>query len=256
MTKIFVDEPLAIEKVLEINGDNHHHLQVVKTLAGDEILIGDEKFNEFKAEVINVTKKNYVVKIKTRTYKVLRPIRDVTLYVSLPKRKKFEDIIFKCTQAGVSEFVPFISSRTIKKIKDKKVIERWKKKARYGAELCGRKCIPSVNEIISYEEAIYDFSERKFNSGILLWEEKENKYISKNDMGIKMAVFIGPEGGFNNREVRLAIDNGIKIRSLGKLVMDVETACIAGVSLLLCQSPYPPLVKGGIRGDSDKGIYG
>ncbi len=84
----------------------------------------------------------------------------------------------------------------------------------------------------------------------------KDKYISKNDMGIKMAVFIGPEGGFNNREVRLARDNGIKIRSLGKLVMDVETACIAGVSLLLCQSPYPPLVKGGIRGDFDKGIYG
>lgn len=238
MIKIFVEVPLAPGKVFEIKGENHHHLQVIRVNKGDEIVVGDNDFCEFIAEITDVTKKGYLARTSAMSLKVPSPIRDITLYVSLPKRKKFEDIIFKCTQVGVSEFVPIVSSRTIKRLKDtnnKKLLDRWEKKARYGAELSGRKRIPHIGDIISFEKAVGYFIKRKFCSGILFWEQEgKTKYLSKKDMADKMAVFIGPEGGFSQSEIEFAGDNGIKIRSLGKLVMEVETACIAGVSLLLC----------------------
>jgi 16S rRNA (uracil1498-N3)-methyltransferase len=238
MIKIFVDKAIKAGDVIEIVGANHHHLQVVHVDVEDEILVGAGNFGEYIAQVISVTKKGYTVKIKSKSQENVIPVRKITLYISLPKKKKLEDIIFKCTQVGISEFIPMTTSRTIKKIKEKnmeKILDRWKKKARYGAELSGRKIIPSIKNIINFNDAVKDYRDKKFDSGILFWEEEgNNNYITENDLSDKMAVFIGPEGGFSETETNYAKDNGLKIRSMGKLVMDVETACIAASALVLC----------------------
>jgi 16S rRNA (uracil1498-N3)-methyltransferase len=239
MIKIFVDEALEAGRVLEIKGDNHQHLKVIRIEVEEEILIGDINFNEYVAEVISITKKGYTVSVKKASAQNLVPSRKVILYISLPKRKKFEDIIFKCTQVGVSEFVPMVSSRTIKNLKDKdfdRILGRWKKKARYGAELSGRKTIPVISDkILSFKEALEDFKKKNAGSGILFWEENTGIFVSENDLAGDMAVLIGPEGGFSEEEVREAKDYGFKIRTMGKLVMDVETACVAAASTLLCR---------------------
>lgn len=237
MTKIFIDLPLKVGDNFKIKGNNYRHLSVLKKNIGEEILVGDNKFDEFKARIIEITKKGYAARITTETQNMNVPIRYVTLYVSLPKKKKFEDIIFKCTQLGISEFIPIISYRTIKKIKNKNSdIEytRWRKKALQGAELSCRKRIPSIGNVMNFKDALEDYYKKYVDSGVLLWEKSGYKYISKNDFADKMAIFIGPEGGFSETEIKQAVKIGIKIRTLGNLIMDVETASIAGASVILC----------------------
>ncbi|MEA3507166.1 MAG: RsmE family RNA methyltransferase, partial [Elusimicrobiota bacterium] len=206
--------------------------------AGDAVIVGDSNFREFKAKVIEVSKDSYVVKVKSKVEICRVPPRKITLFVSLPKKKKMENIIFKCTQLGVEEFIPVISSRTIKKITSRqreKTYERWRKKARKGAEISMRKNLPVIRETVNFKEALEIYSREKFGSGIIFWEQNENqKYIQEKDIALKMAVFIGPEGGFSSKEVEAAIKAGLKMRTLGALILDVETAVIAGVSRLLC----------------------
>ncbi len=239
MSKIFINELLAQGKIFEIKGDNHHHLDVIRVRVGDEILVGDKDFNEFKTEIIDFTKKGYRAKVKEPSSNAIIPQRNVTLYISLPKGKKIEDIIYRCSQIGISRIVPVISERTIKRPAAKnckKVIERWEKKARYGAELSCRKTVPEINNVLIFSEALDHYKQNNFRSGLLLWEEEGGiNYITRNDLSEKMAVFIGPEGGFCMKEVEEAKDNGLMIRSLGRLVMEVEPAAIAASALVLCR---------------------
>jgi 16S rRNA (uracil1498-N3)-methyltransferase len=237
--KIFIDSPLSVGAVEEIKGYNRHHLAVAGVSAGDAVIIGDSNFREFKAEVIEVSKDSYIVKVKSEVEICRLPPRKITLFVSLPKKKKMENIIFKCTQLGVEEFVPVVSSRTIKKITSrqrKKIYERWLKKARKGAEISMRKNLPGIRDEINFNKALEIYSREGFDSGIIFWEQNEaQKYIQEMDLAPKMAVFIGPEGGFSSKEVGAALAAGIRMRTLGPLILDVETAAIAGVSRLLCR---------------------
>ncbi|MFC2062052.1 RsmE family RNA methyltransferase [Elusimicrobiota bacterium] len=109
MTKIFVDNPLRKGSIIKITGDNYHHLDVVKKNIGDVISVGDSLGKGFNALIKNKGNKEYLIEITNEVNDVPSPMRDVSLYVSLPKKKKFEDIVFKCTQIGISEFIPMVS---------------------------------------------------------------------------------------------------------------------------------------------------
>ncbi len=268
MIKIFIAQPLSVGKLFKIDGANHHHLVVIRIRKGDTILVGDNNFNEFIAEVIKVEKRSYELKVEKKYSSLKTPARDVHMYISIPKKRKFEDIIYKCTQLGVNRFVPVLSARTEKRIQRGKDFikrgrtlrsvkkndkglsfflpmrertqtgsgaNRWKKKVRYGSELSARQSIPKIDFVMSFNEALKDFSFGKFNSGIFFWEEAgiEN-YVKNEDISKKIALFIGPEGGFESNEAAQAKESGLRIRSLGKLVMDVETASISAAALMLC----------------------
>jgi 16S rRNA (uracil1498-N3)-methyltransferase len=237
--KIFIDSALSVGSIHEIKGYNQHHLSVAGISTGDPLIIGDKHFREYKAEIIEVTKDSFVADVKSKIEICRVPPRDITLFVALPKRRKIESIIFKCTQLGVNKFVPFISSRTIKKINSRqkdKNYSRWLKKARNGAEISKRRQIPKIRDAVSFKEALHLYEKEEFKSGIIFWEQNDGqKYISEDDLVFKMAVFIGPEGGFSSPEIGSAKESGLKVRTLGNLILDVETASVAVASNLLCR---------------------
>jgi 16S rRNA (uracil1498-N3)-methyltransferase len=243
MTKIFVNQSLTAGQVIRIQDSNHHHLQVIRISPGDILLVGDSDFKEFEAEVTSCGKKFYELEIKKESQLLLKPSVETDLYISIPKKYKLEDIIFRCSQIGVSRFIPIISSRTIKRMTAEnfeRIRDRLHKKAVHGSEISGRADIPEIKDIVSFEKAVENLNITDDSAGdsaaILFWEEeKKGIYISDRDIKEKMFIFIGPEGGFTPEEIGLAKEKGIMIRTLGKLVFDVETACIAGTASILCR---------------------
>lgn len=236
MKKIFIDTFLSINQEFELDGEDHHHLKVIRLNVGDNFRIGDKNFNEYIAEIIGVTHKHYKIKIISKTDDFIISRRKLFLYISLPKKKKFDEIIFKASQLGVEEIIPIETSRTVKHInieKSDKLYSRWNKKAKSGSELSGRKAIPSISKLLSFFEALEDFRLKNISNGIIFWEDESDTFLSKEDLQDTIAIFIGPEGGFSTEEISMAKDSGLKVRSLGKLVMDVETAAIAASALLL-----------------------
>jgi len=152
---------------------------------------------------------------------------DIVLYCAILKKDNFELIVQKVSEVGVSKIVPIITERTIKTNLN---IERLNKIAKEACEQAERSDIVIISDIKKFkdclktEEALnflFDFSGEEFND---LKINKKNKSI---------ALFIGPEGGFTDKEVKLAKDNDFIIARLGKNVLRGETAAIVASYLLI-----------------------
>ncbi|GEM_PF-3234315 len=236
MKKIFLRDSLYKGKVCKIDSDNSHHLKVLKVKKGDMITVGDADAKEFTARVVFIKDNEHKIEITKENPTPPKPSKDLTLFVSVPKRNKFEEVVFRCTQVGVSRFVPIVTERTEKiPIRSKsKFFRRSMKKASHAAEISGRAEIPVVSDIMSFDEALKHYSESSYETGIIFWENEKNKKCLKHEeVKSPAALFIGPEGGLNPDEVEKADRAGLKRRTLGSLVMDVETACIAASSVAL-----------------------
>ncbi len=220
-----------------ITGDNCHHLKVVQKRPGNIIKIGDKNNQEYRAEIEKFTRGGCRVRIKDKNHDIPRPAREVDLYISIPKSDKLEQIVFKCTQVGISRFIPIITDRTVKKINPrnrKKIYVRLEKKIRHGAEISEREKIPDLEEPLKFKTALKRYTENKYGSGIFMLAETNPKFkVSQKDLSNYMALFIGPEGGYTQNEARKAKNYGLKRRSLGSLILDVPTASLVASGQLL-----------------------
>ena len=165
---------------------------------------------------------------------------EITLYQGLPKSDKMDFIVQKCTELGVSRFVPVLTDRVVVKIDDKngsKKVERWGKIAEEAAKQSGRQVVPIVENINKLENIVENLS--KYDIVIVPYEcEKDNtlKSIVQKHTGMvkSIAVVIGPEGGFSEKDIEVLEKScDIKKVSLGKRILRTETAGMATVSMLL-----------------------
>lgn len=162
------------------------------------------------------------------------PSVKVRLYQSVPKGDKLEDIVQKCTELGISEVTPVLTCRSISRPDEKaasKKQARYQKIALEAAQQSGRGIIPQINKMTSLENAVKsDDSELK----ILFYEgggEPLNKLIDKN---IKSAsIYIGPEGGFDKKEVELLENAGARVATLGKRILRTQTAPVAALTAIM-----------------------
>jgi len=236
MIKLFAEGLLRSGLELDLDSYGNRHLRVIRAVPGDRIIIGDASGKAYRADITSLNGGCYTVRLGDRI-DTLKPVFRVDLFVALPKRDKMEDIIFKCTQLGVSEFIPVISSRTIKYINTRnrdRILDRWNKKARHGAELSHREKIPEIADPVSFDTALEIFSQRQYGSGFFFWEEYAISSLVHGNNLSDTAVFIGPEGGWSPEEACGAENSGLRIKSLGPFILDVETACVAACALILC----------------------
>lgn len=166
------------------------------------------------------------------------PDAKISLYIGLTQRDKFEWILQKCTEAGVSRIIPFVSERTLIRkpsdVNSKK--ERWEKILKEAAEQCGRGRIPELAPAVLYAEAIEAGS--KADAALFCWEEERQQTLrsifdqKRADLR-DISVMIGPEGGFSTEEAESAKRRGWVPLTLGKRIYRMETAAVAAVILTL-----------------------
>jgi len=167
------------------------------------------------------------------------PAVRLDLCLSLTQREKFEFILQKGTELGVSHFYPLVTSRTlIQNVRgyDEKLV-RWKKILQEAAEQCGRGKIPEIYLPQKIPNFLKQFSSIR---GYILYEKEQTMSLSAayvrqltNAPG-DAALLIGPEGGFSPEEYNMAIEAGFTGVTLGKRILRMETAAIA--SCAICMS--------------------
>ena len=180
-----------------------------------------------------------VVSIVEKQPSQTEPDIQVTLYQALPKGDKFEQIIQKSVELGVTEIVPVLTSRCIsrpdRKVNGKKMYSGQNKIALEAAKQSGRGIIPQVKDLMTFQQSIDGFSAKE--QGILFYEcgGKRLPEIISNSMK-KISVWIGSEGGFELSEVELAKQKGIQIGSMGKRILRCETAPLCALSIIMYQT--------------------
>ena len=228
------------DNVAFIDGADFHHIKdVLRVKTGENVNICDEDGNKYKAQLIEYKDKEawFSLFIDYAQEEVESKV-DITLFQGLPKQDKMEYIIQKGTELGVSEIVPVKMDNCVVKLDDKgfqKKSERWQKIAKEASSQCGRHKIPAILEPINFQNIIENIT--KYDIVLLPYENEQEVSIKDVlracDKPSKVAVIIGPEGGFSKAEIDY-ISNYPKVRlvSLGKRILRTETASLAVLSML------------------------
>lgn len=164
------------------------------------------------------------------------PITELTLFLCMTQREKFEWILQKCTEVGVTRFVPVISSRSL--VQDLKEVqskyERWQRILQEAAEQSHRGKVPQLAEPMKFTQAVKEA--QNYDCALIPWEDEHalslKQALQKENL-IKIALLIGPEGGFSREEVIQAEGSGFHAVTLGKRILRMETAAVVACSLVL-----------------------
>ncbi|MFZ2072349.1 MAG: RsmE family RNA methyltransferase [Minisyncoccia bacterium] len=237
----FIDNFDLSQKELELSGDIAHQIiKVLKLKIGEKLELGDGKVTIAFGEIKEIGKKNVIVKI-INVKKEDSNSKKVSLFCAVLKKENFELVVQKTTEVGVSKIVPIISARTIKTGLN---LERLQKIAKEASEQSGRISIPEILEPISFEKSLELCKRDEMNilfdgSGKESLLEKHcagrrpehsnssaDEYARFSNNDSLYNIFIGPEGGWTEEEIKKARGADFKIMNLGNLTLRGETAAI------------------------------
>lgn len=239
MYRFFVNENQIGDESITIEGSDVNHIKnVLRMKQGETILVSDGNDNEYVCEITEIsdTVTAKIVDMNKESREL--PIK-VTLFQALPKSDKMETVIQKMIELGAVEIVPVKTSRCIVKLDDKKAakkVARWNEIAKSAAKQSKRGIIPTVTDVMTYEQAL----EKAKDMDITLFPyegaediDHTREIFGKIDKGASIAIFIGPEGGFSVEEVKKAEDADAKEITLGNRILRTETAGMMIMSVLM-----------------------
>lgn len=235
--RVFVPpEDIEKKECIKLNADKSHYLtSVLRCKKGDTVSIIDGKGKAYEAEIIDITKKHVFINIISEVRQDTESALNLILCQGILKGEKMDLVIQKTTELGVKEIIPLITERCI--VKETKKIKRWQKIAEEAAEQCGRTVIPVVHEPVELGSWLTAHSSKQIR-GFIFYEgggEPLSKVVSKffhKFINLPVCLFVGPEGGFTTKEVRLSEEYGLTKTSLGKRILRAETAAIVSVALI------------------------
>ena len=224
------------------NSDVNHIKNVLRKNIGDILDIVSDRIR-YKAEIIEISSNQIKCKILEKNEDIDQKI-NLTIFQGLAKADKIEYIIQKCTELGVYEIIPTEMKRCVVKLDEKdksKKIERWKKIAEVAAKQSLRNDILKIEDILSFKSMILNL--KNYDLVILAYEKEQDiklkdvlRNISKDIRNI--AVIIGPEGGIDEQEPTLLVNNGANQITLGKRILRTETAPVAISAMIMYELDY------------------
>lgn len=240
MTRFFISSDQIKDNSVILKGEDRHHLlNVLRRGPGDEITVLNGKGEEYLVRITEATVDQVKGEIVKQMERQSEPRVKITLVQSLPKADKFEWILQKNTELGVSRFQPVFTERSNIKLDQaaqSRKLERWNKIIQEAAEQSGRQIIPVLEPIRRWSEMLAAYS----GAGLVLipWEGESGqslKQVLERQPGIpgSVTVLIGPEGGFSLKEVEEAKEKGAIPVTLGPRILRTETAGLVVASALL-----------------------
>lgn len=206
-------------------------LNVFRFKTGSQFIIFDGTGTEFLVEISETNKKEIICEVKEEMSGIKRN-KKLTLVFSMIKKENMELVIQKCTELGVTNFVPVISERTVKTGWN---FERVEKIVKEAVEQSGFSDLPVVaREALKLEKCLEKFKKEKENlDGLAVLDFGGVPLASVKHLISVDTVFVGPEGGWSEKESNLFKKYNVKSVSLGQNVLRAETACISVASIFL-----------------------
>ena len=233
------------EGIIRISGsDVNHILNVLRMKIGEELLLSDGEGYDYHCRITAFEEggeKCVVCEIIDSVTNRSEPSAKFYLFQGLPKADKFEHIIQKSVELGVYEIIPLETSRCVVKYdakKQKSKAERWGKIAESAAKQSHRGVIPEVKPVMKLHEALEYAGD--LDLVLIPYENYKDVKATKETLGkikagMRIGIFIGPEGGFEQSEVEQAANRGAVPISLGNRILRTETAPLMLLSVLTFQ---------------------
>lgn len=238
MHRFFADASCIDDNVITVTGDDVQHIsRVLRLKCGDCIEICDMCGTDYLCTVSSVSKTAVTADIIKKMPNSSESNLNITLYQGIPKGDKLDFIIQKSVELGAKRIVPVVMQRTVVKLKNAALkTERQSKIAAEAAKQSKRGIIPKVSSPISFDDMINEIKNSDALS-ILAYENEEQtdiKSVLKNNGNMTdINIIIGPEGGFEDDEIKSAKEANINIVTLGPRILRCETAPVAVISAVM-----------------------
>jgi 16S rRNA (uracil1498-N3)-methyltransferase len=238
MFNFFCNNKISSTEYAVTGGDHNHIANVLRMKKGEQLIISDNGISHL-CSIENFNPDSVIVKIVQENYADTSLPISISLFQGLPKSDKMEMIIQKAVELGADEIVPVEMARSVVKLlgnkKDNKT-QRWQAIAESAGKQSKRANITNVLPVISIKNAVEKIKD--FDLFIVPYESKNGMQDTKDLLsiikaGMKIGVLVGPEGGFEQKEIDACIQQGAKIISLGKRILRTETASLTALSMLM-----------------------
>ena len=231
----FFAPPAAFHKqTVTLTGDEAKHLRsVLRLKVGDEVSVFNGEGQEFKCTVAQLRRDE----VELDQQEEIQPTHpesplSLTLGVALLKGEKFDLVVQKATELGVTNIVPVMTRHADIHLRDasdaEKRVTRWRRIAMEAAKQCGRARVPAIEMPESFDSVIqHGAAEVR-----LLFSERDGEAFRVAGSVKSVVAVVGSEGGWSDEELSLAREAGWQIVTLGGRVLRAETAAIT-VSVLM-----------------------
>jgi len=238
LPRFFVSPSQIQGKQIVIQGEDVKHIsKVLRLKKGDKILICNRQGIDYEC-IIKDMEKIITAEIISKNASIGEALTKITLFQALTKSDKMDYIIQKAVELGVHRIVPVVTERTIVKIENEKKenskLQRWNKISESAAKQSQRGIIPEVAAVIPLIEAFNQAE--KMDLKLIPYEMEKNNHLKDllaNCTAKSIAIFIGPEGRFEESEINLAKEHGIIPVTLGRRILRTETAGLVTVSIMM-----------------------
>ena len=245
MPRFFVRQDQIQDNIITLKGDDAHHIaRSLRMAVGESITVCDMQGNEYDCRISEFEDDKYVfAQILATSHSDTEPPCKIFLFQALSKGDKLDMVIQKAVECGVYCIIPFESERCIVRMKDgaeDRKTERRRRIAAEAAKQCGRSIIPDVGETVSFSEMLRLACEcdvRLFcyegDGTVPLGQAIKERLVPDSEENYPtVAVVIGSEGGFSQKEAQEAVLCGMQAVGLGKRILRTETAPVFVLSAL------------------------
>lgn len=243
MYQFFVDASqinIDDKSVIIQGGDVNHIRNVLRMKPGEELNVSNgQDGREYRCAIDFFEEDRVVCQLRfVKEDNVELPSR-VYLFQALPKADKMELIIQKAVELGVYRIIPVAAKRCVVKLDEKKAAARtarWQAISQSAAKQSKRGAVPEVSGVVSFAQAVKmaaDMDVKLIPYELAEGMERTREIMGGLRAGQDIALFIGPEGGFEESEIQLAADSGVLPITLGRRILRTETAGMTVLSWIL-----------------------
>ena len=241
MYRFFVGPSQIQDKKIIITGSDVNHIRnVLRMKIGEEIAVSNGIDNrEYRCGIEEYTEQEVICTLRFVKEDGVELPAKIYLFQGLPKADKMELIIQKAVELGVHEVIPVAAKRCVVKLDEKKAaakVSRWQGIAEAAAKQSKRGVIPVVRNVMDMKDAVayaHDMDVRMIPYELAEDIQHTKEIIEAVRAGQSVAIFIGPEGGFEESEIQEAMAADIEPVTLGRRILRTETAGLTVLSWLM-----------------------
>lgn len=238
MRHFFIELAALQKPIVAIEGSEAHHIRnVLRLKPGDKVRLFDGEGFEYEAIIHRFLANRIEIKITHKFPGTHESPVQIAVAQALLKEKKMDRLLRHLCELGITQWIPFISDRSVSKPGEKRLsarVERWNKIVKESCKQCQRSKLPEIIKTLTFKDVLgYG---RSCDLKIIFYENASatlKSLMAPNPPALcqKILLILGPEGGFSDQEIENARTAGYVVAGLGSRILRAETAAIAACTL-------------------------
>lgn len=232
-SRLYTSQALSSTGSVEMTGSASHYLtRVLRKSEGDQVTLFNGDGWNYSGEIYEVLHQSVFIKLVGRQFPNNESELKITLVQAISRGERMDYSLQKATELGVYCIQPLMCRRVEVRLEEKRKANRlahWQGVVVSASEQCGRATIPDVTEPLSLQEWLRSST---LGSRLILDPQAQTSLSSVAVINNAVSILVGPEGGFSDEEMELAVKNGVTAVSLGPRVLRTESAGPAAITIL------------------------